>query len=224
MGTAGTGILIVGASGLVGQGALQAALQDASIARIVLLTRRPLATADPRVRIVQADPFSDENLARLDLGGLDACFYCAGALPVGMGEAAYRALTVDLTLRVARAYAAANPGGRLLYISGLGADARSRLMPLKVKGEAEDALRQLGIPVCCLRPGVVRPVQGERSPHAARRWVYGLGSPFLALGCRLAPRLFTTSRAVGMTLLRVARMTQMPAVVENAAIQETRPH
>lgn len=214
----GSGILIVGAGGLVGQGVLTTVLQDASIDRIVLLVRRPIRIADERVTLLQADVFSEDNLRRLDFGGLDACFYCAGPLPLGLSEAAYREVTVQMTVRVAAAYAAANPQGRFLYVSGMGADVNSRLMPFRIKGEAEQALRGLGIPVCCLRPGGARPVQGEVSPYPARRWVYRLGDPILALLCHVAPKQFTTTRAIGRAMLQAARMTPMPAVVDNMAI------
>ena len=216
----GSSILIVGASGLVGQGVLKTALQDTSIDRIVLLVRRPIPTpiTDERTTVVQAAVFSEDRLRPLDLAGLDACFYCAGPLPLGMGEAAYREVTVRMTTQVAAAYAAANPQGRFLYVSGMGADVHSRLMPFRVKGEAEEALRTLGIPVCCLRPGGARPVQGEISPYPARRWVYKLGDPVLALCCWMAPKQFTTTRAIGRAMLQSARMTPMPAVVENVAI------
>ncbi len=214
----GLGILIVGASGLVGQGVLKTVLQDTSIDRIVLLVRHPIRIADARVDLLQADVFSEDGLSRLDLTGLDACLYCAGPLPLGLSEAAYREVTVQMTVRVAKAYAAANPQGRFLYISGMGADVHSRLMPFRIKGEAEEALRALGIPLCCLRPGGARPVQGEISPYPARRWVYRLGDPILALLCWLAPKQFTTTRAIGRAMLQSARMTPMPTVVDNMTI------
>ncbi len=214
----GSGILIVGASGLVGQGVLKTVLQDTSIDRIVLLVRHPIRIADARVDLLQADVFSEDGLSRLDLTELDACFYCAGPLPLGLSEAAYREVTVQMTVRVAKAYAAANPQGRFLYVSGMGADVHSRLMPFRIKGEAEEALRALGIPLCCLRPGGARPVQGEISPYPARRWVYRLGDPILALLCWLAPKQFTTTRAIGRAMLQSARMTPMPTVVDNMTI------
>ena len=47
------------------------------------------------------------NEQRDDLVGYDACLYCAGAPPVGTAEAEYRRVTLDTTLAVARAWAAA---------------------------------------------------------------------------------------------------------------------
>jgi enamine deaminase RidA (YjgF/YER057c/UK114 family) len=57
-----------------------------------------------------------------------------------MSEAAYREATVATLERVVVAYAAANPAGYVAYISGMGADPDSRMMPLRVKGQAEQVL------------------------------------------------------------------------------------
>jgi uncharacterized protein YbjT (DUF2867 family) len=211
-------VLLVGASGLVGQGVFQSLRRSHGIGEIVLLVRRPVVINDDRVRVIRVDGFSGDNLNKLDLGGLDACVYCAGPLPWGMSAQAYREVTVELTRRVATAYAAANPCGRLIYVSGMGADARSRLPPFKIKGEAEVMLRRLGIPTTCLRPGVIRPVQGEISPHRFRRFAYRLGDPLLALGCVICPSAFTTTRAVGEAAVRVLVAASPPPLVENAAI------
>ena len=59
-----------------------------------------------------------------------ACLYCAGPMPLGLSEAAYREATVATLERVLAAYAGANPGGFVAYISGMGADAGSALILL----------------------------------------------------------------------------------------------
>lgn len=184
----------------------------------MLLVRRPLAIDDDRVRVLQVDMLSGYNLRKLELGGLDACIYCAGPLPLGMSAQTYREVTVELTRGVATAYAAANPRGRLIYVSGMGANPHSRLAPFKIKGEAELMLRGLGILTTCLRPGVIRPVLGEISPHPFRRFAYRLGDPLLALGCVICPSAFTTTRAVGKTALRAAEDIAPPSYLGNAAI------
>ncbi|HMM57860.1 MAG: oxidoreductase [Xanthomonadales bacterium PRO7] len=211
-------VLLVGASGLVGQGVFRSLRRSAGIGEIVLLVRRPIAIADDRVRVLQVDAFSGDNLNKFDLSGLAACVHCAGPLPLGMSARAYREATVELTRCVATAYAAANPHGRLIYVSGMGADARSRLAPFKIKGEAELMLRGLGIPSTSLRPGVIRPVQGEISPHRFRRFAYRLGDPLLALGCAICPSVFTTTRAVGEAVAQLVLATSPPHFLGNAAI------
>jgi uncharacterized protein YbjT (DUF2867 family) len=215
----GKQVLLVGATGLVGQGVLQVLLEASDITGVTVLVRRPYTAPHSKVRVLQVSGFTQEALARLDLHGHDACLYCAGPLPLGMTEAAYREATVATLARVVEAYAAANPGGFVAYVSGMGADAGSRVMPLRVKGEAEAVLARSGLAYTCLRPGIVRPVRGVRSPHPLRRMLYWLGSPALALAQHGLPRLMTSTHAVGECMLRLLRMDgPKPAVIENADI------
>ncbi|RZJ00958.1 MAG: oxidoreductase [Rubrivivax sp.] len=212
-------LLMVGATGLVGQAVLLAVRQRPDIASIGLLSRKPVPNAPEQSTLFLVDDFSAETLQQLDLRGFDACVYCAGILPLGVSQDTYREATVGMTLRVATAYAAANPAGRFVYVSGAGADPRSRSMPFRIKGEAEDALNQLPVSCVCVRPGIVRPMDGCTSPHAVRRWAYRLADPLLRVGSAVVPNLFTRSDALGAVLLNLATMAQPPAVVENSMLE-----
>lgn len=215
----GKQVLLIGATGLVGQGVLKSLLEAPVISRVVAVVRRPLDVAHPRLEVRQVADFSASALERLDLRNLEACLYCAGPLPLGMTEAAYREATVGTLARVVQAYARANPEGFVAYVSGAGADPHSRLMPLRVKGEAEVALAASGLAHTCLRPGVVRPVDGVRSPHRLRSLAYRLGDPLLGLAAHLAPAIFTTTAAIGACMLHLMRIDgARPAVIENADI------
>lgn len=225
-----TSVLLVGASGLVGQGVLQACLASPHIGRIVLLVRSTTtsaahhADAAGRVQELVLQDFNDVRHHQAELAGLDACFYCAGAPPVGTAEAVYRQVTVDITLAVARAFAEANPGGRFLYVSGASADPGSRLMPLRVKGEAEQALAQLPLSTVMLRPGGVRPVSGTGTRHGALKPLYVLGGPAMKLAGRLAPQWVTDNRAIGEAMIALSRHEAPPALVECAQINALGAH
>lgn len=217
-------ILLVGASGLVGQGVLQACLASPHIHRIVSLVRtatHPAADQPDAAGRLQERVLPDFNAAghhTADFAGLDACFYCAGAPPVGTAEAEYRQVTVQTTLGVARAFAAANPHGRFLYVSGANADPDSRLMPLRVKGEAEQVLAQLPLTTVMLRPGGVRPVSGTGTRHGALKPLYALGGPAMKLAGRLAPQWVTDNRAIGEAMIALSGQQAPPRVVECAQI------
>lgn len=214
-------ILLVGATGLVGQGVLKVLLRDAGLPQVTVLVRRPLPAAPSRVRVMQVPEFSTAALERLDLRGFDACLYCAGPLPLLLSEAAYREATVGVLERVSTAYAKANPAGYLIYVSGAAADAGSRWMPLRVKGQAEAVPGRAGLASTCLRPGGIRPTQGECSPHRFRRVVYTLVAPALALAQKLMPGSFTTTEAVGSCMLALVRSgPPHPPIVENRQIAE----
>ena len=211
-------ILIAGATGLVGQGVLHETLSHPGIDRIGLLGRRSAGRADPRIDELLVPGFDALDGVVGRLGGWDACFYCAGAPPVGTAEALYRQVTRDLTLHVARAFAERNADGRFLYVSGAHADPDSRFMPLRVKGETERALRQLPLRTVMLRPGGIQPTHGERSPHAWMRPLYAVAAPLMGIGVRLAPGVMTSTAHLGRALLALAAMPAPPPVVENADI------
>ncbi|MBB5530017.1 uncharacterized protein YbjT (DUF2867 family) [Stenotrophomonas maltophilia] len=153
-----------------------------------------------------------------ELAGFDACFYCAGAPPVGTAEAEYRRVTLDTTLAVARSWAAANPEGCFLYVSGAGADPRSRLMPLRIKGETEVALQGLPVRTVMLRPGGVRPVPGTGTRHALLKPLYWGGAPLMKLAGAVAPSLMTSNLALGQAMVALAGREHPPSTVECADI------
>lgn len=211
-------LLIVGVTGLVGQGVLRAALEAPGVDGVTVLSRRALPNADPSIKVLVLEEFRSDLLAALPLGGFDACLYCAGVLPIGLGESAYRAITVDMTSHVALAFARANPGARFVYVSGAGANPQSRLMPLRVKGQAEEALKGLQLVSVLMRPAIVRPTQDARSPYPARRTAYKMARPFLAIAARLAPGIFTTTAQLGRAMVRAGRGDTSSGPLENAAI------
>jgi uncharacterized protein YbjT (DUF2867 family) len=211
-------ILVTGATGLVGQGVLQACLQAADVSHVAALGRRATGHVDPRLEEIIVHDLADLRAEESRLRPYDACLYCAGVLPLGLSEDEFRHVTLDLTTHVARTLAHLNPAMTFVYVSGSMSNPDSHLMPLKVKGETERALAALPIRTVMFRPGGIQPVEGVHSPHAARDTLYQLTGPLMGLGVKLAPQLMTTTERVGRAMLAVLRMQAPPAVVENAEI------
>lgn len=210
-------ILVTGATGLVGQGVVKACLASAAVERLAVLVRKGGDAPAGVEEIVLPDFQRAADVASL-LSGFDACFYCAGAPPVGTPEPEYRKVTLDATLAVARAWAEANPEGRFLYVSGAYADPDSHMMPLRIKGETERALAQLSIITVMLRPGGVRPVEGTGTRHGALKPLYALGGPMMKLAQKLTPGMATSNEAIGRAMLALAGVPKPPVVVECAQI------
>src|SRR6476620_1297463 len=211
-------ILLTGATGLVGQGVLRECLRADDVEHVGALGRRPSRQAHPKLVDIVAPDFADLRAVESPLHPYDACLYCAGMLPLGVSEAEFRPVTLDLTLDVARTLAGHNPQLFFIYVSGAMSDPASRVMPLRIKGETERALAALPIRTVMLRPGGIQPVGDVHSPHATREALYRLGGPLLGLGVALAPQLMTTTEHVGRAMLALLRQPQPPAVVENADI------
>jgi len=172
--------LVAGASGLVGGHLLQLLLADAAYARVITLARRQLDARHAKL---------DQRV--LDLGALDAvadpphvddAFCCIGTTIKKAGsQEAFRRVDHDYVLAFARAGQRAG-ARQFLLVSALGADPASRIFYSRVKGEIEQAVRQLpyeGIQI--FRPSFL---MGERTEvRVAER----IGVP---IARALAPLLF----------------------------------
>src|SRR5260370_42003834 len=94
-------ILLFGATGMVGDGVLRWLISSAGVDRVVAVSRKALSVQHAKLQtVIESDMFRLQNLDALH--GFDACFFCLVASSVGMSPEAYRRLTYDLTLAVAR--------------------------------------------------------------------------------------------------------------------------
>jgi uncharacterized protein YbjT (DUF2867 family) len=218
-------VILFGASGMVGQGVLRECLRDPMVERVLSVVRSPGAQAHPKLReLIRADLF-DLGPIESELQGHDACFFCLGVSSAGLSEAAYRRVTFDLTLGVARALARLNPSMTFVYVSGAGTDSseRGRVMWARVKGATENALLALPFKAAYMfRPGLIQPLHGIRSKTAGYRWFYALSAPLLPLARALLPTQVTTTEQIGRAMLKVARDGAAQRTLESADINALR--
>jgi uncharacterized protein YbjT (DUF2867 family) len=201
-------VVIFGASGMVGQGVLLECLRDTGVKRVLVVGRSTAGQQHAKLREVLVKDLFDVASYASELTGLDACFFCLGVSSAGMSEAAYRRLTYDLTLAVAREIAARNPSLCFVYVSGAGTDSteRGRTMWARVRGATENALLALAFRSAFMfRPGIIQPLDGIRSKTRAYRIVYVLTAPVLPLLRRAFPNSVLTTREMGQAMLAVAR-------------------
>ena len=212
-------VLILGATGMVGQGVLRECLLDGGVARVVTLGRTPIGQSHPKLRdIVHRDLM---NLAPVEdqLRGLDACFYCLGASAAGLSEAEYTRINYELTLAVAETLVRLDPAITFIYVSGTGTDSteRGRTMWARVKGRTENALLRLPFKAAyMLRPGLIIPMHGVRSKTRLYRIFYTLLGPVLPTLRKIFPRSVITTEQVGRAMLRLARSGYSKHVLEMA--------
>lgn len=131
-------VILAGATGLVGQSLLSGLLADDTVGQVHSLGRRAPLITHPKLvahlvdfRHLPTLPHADE--VYLALGT---------TIQVAGSQAAFRAVDFDANLALARAALAAG-ATRVGLVSAMGADARSSVFYNRVKGETEDALRQL---------------------------------------------------------------------------------
>ena len=155
--------LVAGATGLVGKECLRLLAADAGVEEVRALVRQPLSAeiqALGNIRECRVD--FDRLEGHADGFAVDWVFCALGTTIRQAGSKdAFRRVDVDYPLSVARTAWAA--GARhFLLVSAAGADARSSMFYNRVKGELEEAVRQLGYPSLTIaRPSLLL---GERSP------------------------------------------------------------
>jgi len=200
-------ILLFGATGMVGAGALLECLADPRVSGIISVSRTPTGRSHPKLReVLHTDFFAYEGL-RAEFGECDACLFCLGVSVLGLSEADYTHLTYDLTLAAAQALLAANSRATFCYVSGVGTDSteKGRSMWARVKGRTENALLAMPFKASFMfRPGFIQPMKGVRSKTAWYQAIYSIAAPVYPVLHRLFPQTSTTTEALGRAMIEVA--------------------
>jgi uncharacterized protein YbjT (DUF2867 family) len=215
-------VIVFGATGMVGQGTLEACLRDDTVTEVLVIGRSPTGRTHPKLREIQHADFIDFTGIADQVTGYDACLFCLGVSALGMSEQEYRAITVDFTLAAARTLLAANPEMAFCYISGIGADGtgRTRMMWARVKGELENALLQMSPRAYMFRPAFILPLPGGKAKTTWYVLLYKVLMPLYPVLRRVAPRFVTTSLILGKTMLATARNGASQRVLEAGDINE----
>ena len=214
-------VLIFGATGMIGHGALVACQRDPGVERITVIGRRSTGTTHPKLTEHVRSDVSDLSGLETELATVDACLFCLGVSAAGLDEQRYTALTHDLTLDVARTLVRLNPRMAFAYVSGRGTDPteEGRMMWARVKGRTENDLRKLGFrSTVMVRPSVLQPVDGAQASTRWYRVMYRVFSPLVSVLRRALPREIATSTELGQAMLAAVRAGAPTAVLETADI------
>lgn len=214
-------LILFGATGMIGEGALIECLKDPDVREVLAVVRRPTGRSHDKLReLVHAD-FLDYSAVEAQLRGYDACLFCLGIASSGMTEADYRRITYDFSMSAGKVLVRLNPQMRLCFISGAGTSLESRPMWARVKGEAERDL--LALPwrsAHMFRPALIQPLEGVTSGVPSYRTFYKLFGWALPGLKRLAPGQVTDTVVLGRALLRVARDGHALTFIENGDINQ----
>jgi uncharacterized protein YbjT (DUF2867 family) len=213
-------VIIFGATGMVGQGALRECLAAADVGKVLTVGRAPTGMRHPKLQeLVHAEMWDYANVED-DLKNYDACFFCIGVTSSGMDEKRYTHLTYDLTMAAAGTLARLNPQMVFVYVSGAGADSSetSRIMWERVRGKTENALLKLPFRGAYIfRPGMIQPV-GVKSKTTSYRWFYSLTKPLLPLLRAMLPDQILSTPQVGQAMLAAVRNGAQKRVLESPDI------
>ncbi|MBN8216521.1 MAG: NAD(P)H-binding protein [Spirochaetes bacterium] len=163
--------VLAGATGLVGAEVLRQLAVDARFDRVVVLARSPAGAGGAKLAERRVDFSRPAEWAGEVRGDCAVC--CLGTTIKRAGSrGAFRAVDFDMAFAFARA-ARENGVPHFLLVSALGANARSSMFYMRVKGELEEAVRGLGFPsLTLLRPSLLTgPRKEKRFAEAVARAV-----------------------------------------------------
>lgn len=205
---------------MVGGGVLRVCLEDPQVESILAVGRRSCGVANPKLRELLRSDLFDLDDVKGTLTGYEACFFCIGVSSVGMSEADYRRVTLDLTIGIAMVLGEMNPGLTFCYVSAQGSysSGRGRFMWARVRGETENHLLQMPFPSYTFRPGFIQPLKGVPSRTKGVRLFYTVLGPLFPILNRLFPNQVTTAEKIGRAMIRIATVGCSKHVLETRDI------
>ena len=177
--------VLIGATGAVGKDLLQALLEDARYTEVVAFARRALGVQHEKLREHTIDFDAPATWQELVKG--DVLFSTLGtSLKQAGSKEAQRHIDYDYQLAFAKA-AKANGVKSLVLLSSIGADSKSSIFYLRLKGELDDAVRDLGFDSLSIvrPPSLIRAKSKRFGETASVKFLQAVNA--IGLAKRLAP-------------------------------------
>ncbi len=215
-------VILLGATGMVGQGVLRECLLDPGVERVLTLGRTVTGQQHAKLQEIAHKDMTNLSAIESRLAGYDACFFCLGVSSLGMSEEDYRRITYDLTIAVAQTLVRLNPVMTFIYVSGTGTDSteQGRSMWARVKGKTENDLLKMFKAAYMFRPGYIQPLHGIRTKTRLYAAIYAVIKPLYPLLKLLFPNYVTTTECIGKAMIKVTRQGYAKKWLENADINE----
>jgi uncharacterized protein YbjT (DUF2867 family) len=133
--------LLAGATGLIGSQLLQLLIQDDHYSKVTVLVRKPLDISHPKLTVIKID-FDKLSEHESELM-TDDVFCCLGTtMRQARTKEAFKKVDLDYPYEIA-SIAKTTGAKKYLLISALGADKNAGIYYNKIKGEAEERIRNI---------------------------------------------------------------------------------
>ena len=177
--------IVIGATGAVGKELVRALLDDARYTEVAVFVRRDPGVTHPKLT-AHVINFEQPDTWRALVTG-DVLFSALGtSLKQAGSKEAQRRIDYDYQHMFAEA-AHANGVAHLVLLSSLGADSRSSIFYLRLKGELDDAVQRLGFDTVHIvrPPSLIRPEAKRLGETAVVKILQGLNA--VGIAKNLAP-------------------------------------
>ena len=156
---------LIGATGLIGGELLKLLLDDNYFSTVKILIRRPVDWNHPKLKKELVD-FNDNDSLLLAIDNSDVIFCTVGTTQkkVKGDKQAYRKVDHDIPVKTAR-FCLITGCKIFVLVSSIGANSKSNNFYIKLKGEVEDEVKEIGIDaVHIMRPSMLLGDRNESRP------------------------------------------------------------
>lgn len=212
-------VMVFGATGSVGDGLLKAAMEDPSVEKVYVVTRRSseridAGVASGRVEMLLHEDFTDYSDMAETLSQVNTVLWGLGTTSIGMDDETYTWIHVDFPVAFVNAWLAARTTGPMAfhYVTGMGTDINGEQHWAREKGRAEREVAELaegsGLRTFGYRSAFVRPSSEQANAlHYALETILKPGD------------LVISSKELGNAMLEIsARTTELEngTLIDNA--------
>jgi hypothetical protein len=212
-------VMVFGATGSVGDGLLKAAIADANVKKVYVVTRSTsprmeAGVASGKVEIRLHQDFTDYSALSDVLGKVNTVMWGLGTSSLNVDDATYTRIHVDFPEAFVSAWLAARRSGPMSfhYVTGMGTDANGDQHWAREKGRAEYELASLAagsdLRTFSYRSAFVRPTAEQANV------LHYIGETLLRPGS-----LVITAEELGTAMLEISARTAELAngtVIDNA--------
>lgn len=210
--------LIAGATGLVGSSLLRQLLENDLYEKILVLTRRPIESARPKIIQQQID-FDRLESFKTDIRVDDVFCALGTTIKTAGSKDAFCKVDHDYVLNLGN-WCAANAVKRFLVVSAMGADSGSWVFYNRVKGKMEKSVSRLDIPqIQVFRPSLLMGNRAEKRGGEKIAQVVMGGLGFLFAGPLLKYKGIHADVVAGAMIRAAAEDTKGYRIFESGEMQ-----
>lgn len=206
-------ILLFGATGSVGNSALDACLAASIVDEVRVITRRPLMNTNSKLRTFVHHDFLNYATVQEAFRSIDACLFCLGVSSTQVSKDDYRKITYSYTLAAANMFKAQCLGAAFHFISGKGTSPNSRFLWARIKAQTEHDLIEL-VDADCWRPAFI---DAKPSPSLAK--IYALFYPLGRL-FKPFPGFYVHGHDLARAMLQASVEKLRRRIIENPEIRQ----
>ncbi len=212
-------VMVFGATGSVGDGLLKAAMEDDSVNKVYVVTRRTsprieAAVAQGKTKMIKLSDFTDYSSLENILADVNTVLWGLGTSSFNVDDTTYTWIHVDFPVAFVKAWLAARTETPMSfhYVTGMGTNAEGSEHWAREKGRAESEVAELakgsGLRTFGYRSAFIRPTSEQANP------LHYLLASLLAPG-----KLVISAKELGEAMLEISTRSDELAngtVIDNA--------